>query len=149
MYQLLFKWLNSGTITLIWLGWIASGWSAVLAADDDFFPYDIVILQPGLDKQLHPLLQSELQRDREGLKLAGLRMSGSKLIRREMELLARILRSEGYYSNSVSYKQVNGAVEYRAVPGRAFHIAQFTIGSPQADITLPSPDRLGLKVKQF
>jgi len=131
--------------TLFWLVILISGLPGPVIAEDDFFPFSITIMRPELVEKFQPLLRTTLEQNRDNQKQAGLQMSDSKLIRHEMELLTRLLRSEGFYEQNISYVQTDNTVEYRVDTGRAFHIENYRIDSPQADIKLPEQDKLGLK----
>ena len=139
------RWLIPRSFALFWLLLIASALSCPVTAADDFFPFKIVILQPELADKFQPLLETTLQQNRDNLKQAGLQMADTKLIRHEMDLLAKVLKSEGFYEQNISYSRSNNTVEYRIDTGRAFHIENFSLHSQQADIKLPAPDKLGLK----
>ena len=139
------RWLIPRSFTLYWLLIIASGLPCPANAGDNFFPFKIVILRPELEDKFQPLLQNTLQQNRDSLKQAGLQMADAKLIRHEMDLLTKVLKSEGFYEQNISYTQSNDTVEYRVDTGQAFHIENFSLHSQQTDIKLPAPDKLGLK----
>lgn len=145
IYNLPFRWLRPRHIKLFWLALFLYGLTNAVHAKDGFFPYEIKILQPELENRFQPLLRTTLQQNRDNLEQAGIQLSAGKLRHHEMDLLAKVLRSEGFYEQSISYSRINGTVVYRVDPGRAFHIENFSIHSQQANIKLPAADTLGLK----
>lgn len=145
MCELPLRWSLPRHVKLFWLVLFLYGLTNTVNAKDEYFPYKITILQPELESKFQPLLRNTLQQNRENLEQAGIHMSVNKLIHHEMDLLARVLRSEGFYEQNVDYLKIKNSVEYRIEPGRAFHIEHFRILSRQADIRLPAADTLGLK----
>ena len=115
----------------------------VMAAAD-FPPFTITINPSDREKSLHAPLQKALRKERDRLEQSGITMSGNKLFRRELGILVKVLKSEGFYRHNLAYETSGNSVIYRIETGGLYRINKVFFESSGMDIRLPDPEQLGL-----
>ena len=113
-------------------------------AEEEFPSFSISITPREQEQTLQPLLQKTLNKDRDRFIQSGITMTGDKLIRRELGTLDKVLKSEGFYRHHIDVDKTETTVTYRIDTGRVYRVGNVAIESLQADITLPTPEQIGL-----
>lgn len=113
-------------------------------AEGEFPSFKISITPRENEQSLQPILLKALRKERDRLNQSGITMTVDKLIRRELGTLAKVLKSEGYYRHHIDFDRTGTTVNYRIETGDMYRVGDVVIGSPQANITLPTPEQIGL-----
>lgn len=113
-------------------------------AEGELPSFNISITPQEQEQALQVLLQKSLRKARDRLNQSGITMTGDKLIRRELGTLVKVLNSEGYYRHHIDFDKTETTVNYYIETGRMYRVSDVVIESSQADITLPTPEQIGL-----
>lgn len=129
---------------LLVIALFAAAPAAPLQAADDFFAYSIEFVQPEHEKTLLNVVHDSLRQNRDKLNLSGMQLSESKLVRQELDIIAKVLESEGFYDHQEYHEKNGKEISYWIDTGGIYLIENFSLVSEQENIILPVPDRLGL-----